>query len=137
MIKIIENVNDVDEFNLLYDLVGWEAYSKEISSKSLNNTYYSVSIYDNDKIVGYGRLIGDGICFMYIHDVMVIPEYQNKKIGTVIMNNLIKEVDKIKKENPDMRLYLGASKDKESFYKKFGFIERQEAGLGEGMIYNK
>lgn len=137
MIKIIENVNDVDEFNLLYDLVGWEAYSKEISSKALNNTYYSVSIYDNDKIVGYGRLIGEGICFMYIHDVMVIPEYQNKKIGTVIMNNLIKEVDKIKKENPDMRLYLGASKDKESFYKKFGFIERQEAGLGEGMIYNK
>ncbi len=137
MIKIKENINNIDEFNLLYDLVGWSAYDKEISKKALNNTYYSVSIYDDDKIIGYGRLIGDGICFMYIHDVMVIPEYQNKKIGTSIMNKLIEKIEFIKRENPDMRVYLGASKGKEGFYKKFGFIERQNADLGAGMIYNK
>lgn len=74
---------------------------------------------------------------MYIHDVMVIPEYQNKKIGTSIMNKLIKKIEFIKRENPDMRVYLGASKGKEGFYKKFGFIERQNADLGAGMIYNK
>lgn len=136
MIKIKENINNIDEFNLLYDLVGWSAYDKEISKKALNNTYYSVSIYD-DKIIGYGRLIGDGICFMYIHDVMVIPEYQNKKIGTSIMNKLIEKIEFIKRENPDMRVYLGASKGKEGFYKKFGFIERKNADLGAGMIYNK
>ena len=33
-----------------------------------------------------------------------------------------------------MREYLGASKNKEDFYKKFGFIERTDAGLGAGMI---
>lgn len=137
MIKIKENVNNVDEFNLLYDLVGWGAYDKEIAKKSLNNTYYSVSIYDDNKIIGYGRLIGDGICFMYIQDVMVMPEYQNKKIGTNIMNKLIEKIEVIKKENPDVMVYLGASKGKEGFYKQFGFIERQDADLGAGMIYNK
>ena len=50
MIKIKENINNVDEFNLLYDLVGWGAYDKEISRKALNNTYYSVSVYDDNKI---------------------------------------------------------------------------------------
>ena len=55
MIKIKENINNVDEFNLLYDLVGWGAYDKEISRKALNNTYYSVSVYDDNKIIGYGR----------------------------------------------------------------------------------
>lgn len=137
MIRIKENINNVDEFNLLYDLVGWGAYDKEISKKALNNTYYSISIYDDNKIIGYGRLIGDSICFMHIHDVMVVPEYQNKKIGTKIMNQLIEKIEAIKKENPDMRVYLGASKGKEDFYKKFGFIERKDAGLGAGMIYNK
>lgn len=137
MIRIKENVNNVNEFNLLYDLVGWGAYDEETSKKALNNTYYSVSIYDDNKIIGYGRLIGDSICFMYIHDVMVKPEYQNKKIGTIIMNKLIEKIDGIKKENPYVRVYLGASKGKEGFYKKFGFIERQEAGLGAGMIFNK
>lgn len=137
MIRIKENINNVDEFNLLYDSVGWGAYDKEISKKALNNTYYSVSIYDDNKIIGYGRLIGDGICFMYIHDVMVMPEYQNKKIGTSIMNKLIEKIETIEKENPDVRVYLGASKGKEGFYRKFGFIERQDADLGAGMIYNK
>ena len=137
MIRIKENVNNVDEFNLLYDSVGWGSYDKKISKKALSNTYYSVSIYDDNKIIGYGRLIGDGICFMYIHDVMVIPKYQNKKIGTSIMNKLLGKIEEIKKENPDLRVYLGASKGKEGFYNKFGFIERQDAGLGAGMIYNK
>ena len=49
---------------------------------------------------------------------MVIPEYQNKHIGT----------------GPNIRTYLGASKGKESFYEKFGFITRPNEELGSGMI---
>ena len=84
--------------------------------------------------MGYGRLIGDTICFMYIQDVMVKPEFQNKKIGTMIMNKLLEKINEIKKENPNIRVYLGASKNKESFYEKFGFIKRIDANLGYGMI---
>lgn len=137
MIQIRENINDVDEFNLLYDSVGWGVYDKEITKRAMENTYYSVSIYDDKKIIGYGRLIGDGICFMYIQDVMVIPEYQSRKIGTLIMEKLITKVKEIKECNPDMRTYLGASKGKEKFYEKFGFITRIDAGLGPGMILKK
>lgn len=36
MIQIKENVNDVDEFNLLYDSVGWGAYDKKITEKAKN-----------------------------------------------------------------------------------------------------
>ena len=131
---IKENIKNIDDFNSLYDAVGWEAYDYNITKQALDNTFYSVSIYDENKIIGYGRLIGDTICFMYIHDVMVLPEYQGQKIGTQIMNKLIDKVKEIKKENPDIRVYLGASKGKEEFYKKFGFIERYEADLGAGMI---
>ena len=131
---IKENVKSIDEFNLLYDAVGWGAYNDNITKQALDNTYYSISIYDEDKIIGYGRLIGDTICFMYIHDVMVLPEYQNKKIGTLIMNKLLDKAHELKKINPDMRVYLGASKGKENFYKHFGFIERKDADLGAGMI---
>lgn len=134
MIQIKENINNVTEFNLLYDSVGWGAYDKKITQKAMRNTYYSVSIYDDKKIIGYGRLIGDGICFMYIQDVMVIPEYQNRKIGTLIMEKLISKIKEIEKFNPDMRTYLGASKEKEKFYERFGFITRIDAGLGSGMI---
>ncbi len=133
-IKIKENNKNIQEFNYLYEAVGWGAYDEKIVKRALDNTFYSVSVYDEDKIIGFGRLIGDTICFMYIHDVMVLPEYQSKKIGTTIMNKLLEKVDELKMENPSLRVYLGASKNKEKFYKRFGFVNRTEADLGDGMI---
>ena len=137
MITIKENVKNIEEFNYLYDSVGWGSYDKEVTKQALDNTYYSVSIYDNDKIIGYGRLIGDTICFMYIHDVMVLPDYQSKKIGTLIMNKLLEEINRIKEKHPDVLVYLGASKNKEGFYEKFGVITREKANLGAGMILDE
>lgn len=137
MIKIKENINDVEEFNYLYDAVGWGHYEKDISKIALENTMYSISVYDEENIIGYGRIIGDGICFLYIHDVMVIPEYQSQKIGTTIMNKLLEKINEIKKYNPSVRVYLGASEGKEKFYEQFGFVDREEAGLGSGMILNR
>ena len=134
MISIKENVNSIEEFNYLYDAVGWGSYDEKVSEKALANTMYSVSVYDDDKVIGYGRIIGDGICFLYIHDVMVAPKYQNKKIGSQIMNKLLEKVNQIKIENPYVRVYLGASKGKEKFYERFGFITREDANLGSGMI---
>ena len=135
--KILENIDNVEEYNYLFDIVGWGSYPVEISKKALSNNIYSVSIYDNDNIIGYGRLIGDGIIFLYIHDIMVKPEYQGKGLGKTIMQKLLSKVEELRKENPDLLLYLGASKGKEDFYRKCGFITREEAGLGAGMIYDE
>ena len=134
MITIKENNKNVNEFNMLYDLVGWGSYDESITEKSLANTFYSVSIYDDEKIIGSGRILGDELCFLYIQDIMVKPDYQGKKIGTLIMNKLLEKVNDIRKENSSVRVYVGASKDREKFYEKFGFISRKDAGLGEGMI---
>ena len=134
MISIKENNKNVNEFNLLYDAVGWGSYDKKITQKALDNTFYSVSVYDDNKIIGYGRLIGDTICFLYIQDIMVKPEYQSNKIGTLIMEKLLDKINEIKKENPYVRVYLGASKNREKFYEKFGFIKRIDANLGYGMV---
>lgn len=134
MINIRENVNNVKEFNLLYDEVGWGHYEEDISMIALQNTIYSISIYDDEKIIGYGRIIGNGICFLYICDIMVTPEYQSKNVGTTIMNKLLEKIEIIKKKNFNVRVYLGATKGKEDFYKKFGFVSREDAGLGRGMI---
>ena len=133
---IKENVNDIKELNYLYENVGWGCYDDEVSEVALKNTLYSVSIYEEDEIIGYGRLIGDGACFLYIHDIMVRSDYQGRKIGTLIMNKLLDKVSEYKKFNPYVRVYLGASKNREGFYEKFGFISRRDADLGEGMIYN-
>ena len=138
MIKYIEQTPSADEFNYLTNSVGWGIREKKIIEEALKNTLYSLCVYDNDKLIGYGRIIGDKTIFLYIQDIMVIPEYQGKKIGTGIMNKLIEKINEYKKINPYIRTYLGASKGKESFYEKFGFISRPNEELGAGMIlYDK
>jgi len=134
MIKIVENKISVDDFNYLTDKVGWGTRDANVVEEALNNTLFSVSIYDDNKIIGYGRIIGDKTIFLYIQDIMVIPKYQGQKIGTKIMSALLTKIDEYKKVNPNIRTYLGASKGKEKFYEKFGFNTRSNADLGEGMV---
>lgn len=124
----------VKEFNRLTESVDWGIREETIVEEALKNTLYSICAYDGTNIVGYGRIIGDKTIFLYIHDVMVIPEYQNKGIGTGIMKKLLEQIDEYKKINPSIRTYLSASKGKESFYEKFGFISRPNKELGAGMI---
>ena len=136
-INYIEKNPTVAEFNMLTELVGWGTRKNKIVEEALKNTLYSLCVYTDDKLIGYGRIIGDKTIFLYIQDIMVIPEYQGQKIGTEIMNKIIEKVNEYKKINPDIRTYLGASKGKESFYEKFGFVSRPNEELGAGMIlYN-
>lgn len=137
-IEYIEKTPTATEFNMLTESVGWGTRGNNIIEEALKNTLYSLCVYDGDNLIGYGRIIGDKTIFLYIQDIMVIPEYQGKKIGTGIMNKLLEQIDEYKKVNPDIRTYLGASKRKESFYEKFGFVSRPNEELGAGMIlYDK
>ena len=123
-----------EEFNNLTEAVDWGTRENKIIEEALKHTLYSLCVYDENKLIGYGRIIGDKTIFLYIQDIMVIPEYQGKKIGTGIMNKLIEKINEYKKVNPEIRTYLGESKGKESFYEKFGFISRPNEELGAGMI---
>lgn len=129
-----EHTPTPEEFNNLTEAVDWGTRENKIIEEALKHTLYSLCVYDENKLIGYGRIIGDKTIFLYIQDIMVIPEYQGKKIGTGIMNKLIEKINEYKKVNPEIRTYLGASKGKESFYEKFGFISRPNEDLGAGMI---
>ena len=82
MIEIKENINNVDEFNMLYDAVGWGHYDYDISKKALDNTFYSVTVYDDNKAIGFGRIIGDTIVF-YIFKILWY--YLNIKIKRLVL----------------------------------------------------
>lgn len=133
-----ERIPTVEEFNMLTESVGWGTRKNNIIEEALKNTLYSLCAYDGEKLIGYGRIIGDKTIFLYIQDIMVVPEYQGKRIGTGIMNEILEQIDKYKNVNPYIRTYLGASKGKESFYEKFGFVSRPNEELGAEMVlYDK
>lgn len=135
MITYYEKIPTAQEFSDLTESVGWGRDDRATVETALKNTLYAVCAYDGERIVGFGRLIGDGAMFLYVQDVMVVPEYQSRKIGTELMNRIMKAVADCKAVSPGLRAYLGASKGKEKFYEKFGFVTRSNANLGEGMVF--
>ena len=134
MVKYEGKVPTPNEYNYIADSVGWGATENKIIEIALKNSIYSICAYDGDKMIGYGRMIGDKTMFLYIQDIMVLPEYQSQKVGTHIIEKILNKVKELKKKNPNIRTYVGPSKGKEGFYEKFGFISREEAELGKGMI---
>ena len=134
MIRYEYKLPNVDEYLALYQSVGWGTRDKKSVLEAIGHSIMGICVYDDDKIIGMARVIGDKSIFLYIQDVAVDVSYQKKGIGKELMIRLIKELYHYQKDYPDIRIYLGASKGKEEFYEKVGFIRRSDAGLGEGMI---
>ena len=109
-IQYKEKIPTSEEYNYIADSVGWGPSENKIVETALNNSLYSICAYDGDKMIGYGRIIGDKTMFLYIQDIMVLPEYQSQKVGSHIMEKILNKVKDLKKLNPNIRTYVGPSK---------------------------
>ena len=69
---------------------------------AMDNSLFVVSVYDGDKLVGSGRIIGDGAVSYAVTDIMVDKDYQNRGIGEEIMNRIDNWFD----ENTDEDAYV-------------------------------
>lgn len=127
-----ENVLCYEDYCNLRKSVGWLLFSKEQIKNALCNSLYTVIAVENNKIIGMGRLIGDGMYYM-IADIVVCPSHQKKGIGTNITNMLIDYVDSKTPIGGRSSILLVAEKEKELFYEKLGFKRIPHDYCGSGM----
>lgn len=117
---IKEKQLNYETYYTLRESVGWNNWNKEQAKNALKNSYYTVVIYDKEKAIGMGRVVGDGIYFTIV-DIVVRPEYQGRKIGTTIMNSILEYIEKNMCEGSRVSVQLLAEVGKEQFYIKQGF----------------
>lgn len=100
----------------------------ENAKRALSNSLFVVSIWKDDKLIGFGRIIGDKGISHTVCDVMVHPDYQGKGIGKAIMN----EIDIYLNENTDedANIILMARKPADKLYSKFNFEYTQPQSCG-------
>lgn len=122
--KLIIKYNELtaEEFIFLWQAVHWgDGPSLEQTKLAMEHTLFRVSIYDGDKIIAMARMIGDMGLDYYIKDVVVIPEYQGKGIGRLLIDELLKFIKENGVKDTDIFVELCAMPDKIPFYEKFGF----------------
>ncbi|AFM41202.1 acetyltransferase [Desulfosporosinus acidiphilus SJ4] len=95
-------------------LVGMASYAPEIHKKAFENSHTVVFVFDDEKLVGFGRAISDGAYQAALYDLAILPEYQGKGIGRMIVNT-------IKRSLPNCNIILYAALGKEGFYEKLDF----------------
>jgi ribosomal protein S18 acetylase RimI-like enzyme len=129
-----DNELDTNTYLSLRKAVGWKPLTEMQAQKALQGSLLTVVAYDNGQAVGMGRLVGDGAVICYIQDLIVIPEYQGKGVGNLLLESLMDYVKEIQIPGTQMMLDLMCAIGRETFYKKYGFISRPTDKLGPGMI---
>lgn len=136
MIKITYNTLTAKEWAYLRAGVNWSIHSEKDFLIAIKNSVLTISVYYDNKLVGMARIMGDNKLSFFIQDVIVLPDFQNMGIGTLIVNSLLNYI--YSHAAPHAVVNLMASKGKESFYEKFGFTKRNgiQKGLGMELIIN-
>lgn len=81
--------------------------TKAALSKSLN-----ITAYEDDVLIGCLRILTDGYFFGTITELLVVPEYQGRGVGSKLLQ--------IAKDHTPTLLYFGAQPGAETFYEKNG-----------------
>ena len=119
-------------YRRLYESTGWTssiAITDDALEKAIHGSWYWVSAYDSDLLVGVGRLVSDGALYAFVCDMIVDPLYQGQGIGTEILRRL---KDKCTLHDI-LRVWLFAAPGRAGFYAKSGFEIRPADAPGMQM----
>ena len=90
----------------------------------LANSDVIVSLWSNNKILGFGRALSDGTYRSVLWDIVIDHNYQGKGYGKLIVNSLLED----KRIKQSKRIYLMTSNQKE-FYCQIGFDQVSSQNL--------
>ncbi len=129
-----EELPSINDYWDLFLTTGWNSeYNFSITDleKAIKNSWYSVSIYENNKMIGFGRIISDGVHHALIVDLIIHPDFQNKGLGSILLDKLVNKC----KESKIRDIQLFAAENKFEFYEKFGFEKRPISAPGMQLRY--
>jgi GNAT superfamily N-acetyltransferase len=110
-----------EQFAALFAPLGWfPGMDVGQFHRSLAHSWYCVSAYDGEQLVGFGRAISDGVIHALLTEVAVAATHRHRGIGRAIMARLIERCHKA-----DIRqVQLFAADGKTPFYQQLGFEPR-------------
>lgn len=120
----VNNSISVETLTELYKSVKWTGYTDhpEKMKQLLEGSYYYISAWKEESLVGLIRSVGDGASILYIQDILVHPDFQRQGIGKQLMERLISDNSNIRQ----MVLITDDTKDTKAFYKHVGFKSIQD-----------
>lgn len=74
-----DQLPDPEKYWDLFRTTGWNLeynFSVTDLARAIQNSWYAISLYKSDDLIGSGRIIADGVHHALIVDLIIHPDYQ-------------------------------------------------------------
>ncbi|CEO06123.1 GNAT family N-acetyltransferase [Paraclostridium sordellii] len=88
----------IEEIKDIYKKESWNAYLKDDEKliRAFDNSLYTMGAFDNCKLVGFIRCVGDGEHILVVQDLIVEPKYQQRGIGTYLFKTIMQKYSNVR-----------------------------------------
>lgn len=110
----------------LYESVGWTAYTKDPAAleRGFAHSLLILAAYEQDRLIGILRAVGDGETIVLIQDLLVHPDHQRKGVGSALMRTTLDRFSHVRQ----IELMADETKDAAAFYGTLGFQRMSDVG---------
>lgn len=126
-----QSVVDLTQLQALFKLGAFWAAERKIEDLSIaiENSEPVISVWDDQKLIGFARATSDGIYRATIWDVVVHPEYRGAGLGRKLVETVLSHP----RMNRVERVYLTTT-HQQSFYERIGFEANSSTTM---VLYNR
>ncbi|URZ86925.1 GNAT family N-acetyltransferase [Floricoccus penangensis] len=97
--KTSENL-DTKQVLDLYENVGWILYTRypEKLMQAMEQSLFILEAWENERLIGLVRVVGDGLTIIYIQDLLVLEDYQGQGIGSQLLFNIFDKYSSVRQK---------------------------------------
>ena len=117
----------------LYAAVGWTNYTArpEMLERAFSGSLCALAARAGGRLAGVVRAVVDGASVLYVQDLLVLPEYQRRGLGGLLLRELLARY-------PDVYqtvLLTDDTPEHAAFYESAGFKSAEKYGCGAYVIF--
>lgn len=131
-IEIAPGLPEPEVFIAFRAEAGWGAITADEAYLALVGSQFGVVARHEGRIIGFGRVVGDGALNVYVQDLIVDPGWRGRGVGGRILAALIERIEG--SHGPGAMIGLFAAEGREGFYEAHGFTRRPSSGYGPAMM---
>jgi len=105
----------------LFYKIEWKKRTPEEIEAAFRMSTTTLVVFDKEKIIAFGRVVGDGRYYAMLADIVVDPDYQKQGLGKYLVTTLNNQLENYHFVN------LSAAPGADAFYKSMGWKKQTTA----------
>ena len=104
-VVVVEETISAAEFIEFRKLMGSPDVDSETARKTVSGALYTVCLREDGRLLGFARVVGDGVLYFYISDVIVHPVLRGGGYGVRLMNSVVEYLKRSARAAPWLLLF--------------------------------